>query len=203
MRPRTTDPDIAKRLLEAHALAKAGASIGLILQLTRFGKRMVRDLVRNHGYRPLRKRRTPRRWLNHRPQSAHVAQVVLLYECQFSMHSATDKLLRTFSLYSAWLGEGRVLDCDQCAQIIGLYESGALRQYRCSQCPRFFFALSWQALCPMCRLQARAPRHPRGSGDKSVLTNVSDDVAGDTVRAFLLARHVVPRCHQHLAEDTA
>jgi hypothetical protein len=100
MRPRTTDPDIAKRLLEAHALAQAGAPTGLIIKLTRFGKRLVRDVVRSHGCRSRRKRRHPHRWIHNRPQSSQVAQVVLLYECQFSNQTATQKLLRTYLLYS-------------------------------------------------------------------------------------------------------
>ena len=61
MRPKTTAPDTAKKLVEAHALAQAGASIPLILRLSGFGKRFVRDLVKSHGQAPARKRRDPRR----------------------------------------------------------------------------------------------------------------------------------------------
>ena len=149
---KATSPEVAKRVLEARALAKVGASSVLIRQLTGFDPRFVRRLVKAAGGKLARKPRAPERWMRDRQRLIHVPCIVLFYESQDVRASLAGRLLRTYALYSAWIGEARSLDLDQCAQVIELYEQGCLLECQCTRCPYTFFALAQQSICPKCRL---------------------------------------------------
>jgi Flagellar transcriptional activator (FlhC) len=171
-----TSPEAAKRVLEARALAKAGASSALIVRISGFGPRFVRGLVRSQGGVPSRKPRNPARWMRERTRLAHVPYVVLFYESQYTTSSPADRLLRAYQLYESWLGEEKVLDLDQCAQVIDLYNRRLLRRCRCIRCPHTFLALTAQWLCPKCRLERNGARGPWAK--TSALDQQREPIAG-------------------------
>ena len=156
MAHKATSPETAKRVLEAQGLARGGASSALIGRLTGFGPRYIRALVKNQGGVLSRKPRHPRHWMRERSRLAHVQYIVLFYESQYAHASAAGRILRVYALYETWIGEQKLLDLDQCAQVIDLYERLGLHECHCKKCPHTFLAPTDELICPKCRLGHRS-----------------------------------------------
>jgi hypothetical protein len=152
---RATAPEAAERVLQARDLACAGSSSTLIETLTGFGTRFVRSLVREYGGALATKPRDPKRWLREPRLLAHVPYVVLFYEYQRATMSVPERLLDTFYSYRTH-ARPPLLDVNQCAQIIDLYETNNLWERTCTKCPLTYFVLSEEPLCPKCRLKEQA-----------------------------------------------
>lgn len=153
---RAADYHTAKEVFVAVELAQCGAASALIERLTGFGPRWVRGIVRENGGALAMKPKDPVRWFEENPQRLlHARFVQMAYERQPSNESTGRRLLSTFIAYRRVAANPGLLDINECAQVIDLYQSGNAWVRECSQCQERHLVLAERALCPICRLMAR------------------------------------------------
>lgn len=153
---RAADYHTAKEVFVAVELAQSGAASALIERLTGFGPRWVRGIVRENGGALALKSKDPLRWFEEDPQRLlHARFVQMAYERQPANESTGRRLLSTYNAYRRVASNPGLLDINECAQVIDLYQSGNAWVRECSQCQERHLVLAERALCPICRLMAR------------------------------------------------
>lgn len=153
---RAADYRTAKEVFVAVELAQSGAASALIERLTGFGPRWVRSIVRDNGGALAMKSKDPVRWFEENPQRLlHARYVQMAYERQPSNETTGRRLLSTYYAYRRVASNPGLLDVNECAQVIDLYQSGNAWVRECSQCQERHLVLAERALCPICRLMAR------------------------------------------------
>jgi hypothetical protein len=153
---RAADYHTAREVFVAVELAQFGAASALIERLTGFGPRWVRSIVRENGGTLALKSKDPVRWFEEKPERLlHARFVQMAYERQPSNESTGRRLLSTFAAYRRVAANPGLLDINECAQVIDLYQSGNAWVRECSRCQERHLVLAERALCPICRLMAR------------------------------------------------
>lgn len=153
---RATDYATAQEVAVAVELARCGASAALIERVTGFGARWVRGAVRENGGVLARKPRDPMRWFEADPQRLlHAHYVVMAYERQSANLSAGRRLVDAYRAYRTVASQPGLLEINECAQIVELYQTNNARVRLCGECRVRYLVLSERSLCPVCRLMAR------------------------------------------------
>ncbi len=153
---RAADYDTAQEVFVAVELARCGAGASLIERITGFGPRWIRGVVRQNGGALARKPRDPLRWFEEDPQRLlHARYVVMAYECQPANLAVGRRLLGAFRAYRMVAQYPGLLDINECAQIVDLYQTGNAWVRTCAECRSPHLVLSERPLCPVCRSIAR------------------------------------------------
>jgi hypothetical protein len=153
---RAADFQTAQEVVLAVELARVGAASALIEQLTGFGSRSIRRIVREHGGALAMKFKDPVRWLEDDPQRLLHARFVLMpYVLQPSTDGIARKLLNTYNTYRQLVPPPQLLDVNECAQVIDLYQEGNAWLRECSDCQEMHLVLTERSSCPLCRFIAR------------------------------------------------
>jgi len=153
---RAADFQTAQEVVLAVELARVGAASALIEQLTGFGSRSIRRIVREHGGALAMKFKDPVRWLEDDPQRLLHARFALMpYVLQPSTDSIARKLLSAYNAYRHLAPPPQLLDVNECAQVINLYQSGNAWLRECGDCQEMYLVLADRSSCPLCRFIAR------------------------------------------------
>lgn len=153
---RAADPNDAKEVIVAVELARCGAASGLVERLTGFGTRWVRSIVRENGGVIAMKSKDPMRWLEESPQRlVHARYIQTAYDVQPANESIGRRLINAYTAYRRVTPNPGLLDINECAQVIDLYQSGNAWVRECSQCQERVLVLSEHSQCPICRWMER------------------------------------------------
>ena len=149
---KATDVATARLIVIADELASVGARAPLIRQLTGFGERWVRNLVRRSKAARPRRMSDAALWLDQDPQRLVDTSVFMaVYGCQLTTDPEANRLLRSYRAYRA-IKPGAALDINRCAQVIELCRLRTLRSATCRLCGTRYLALPSDAMCPVCRM---------------------------------------------------
>ena len=153
---RAADYHTAQEVFVAVELARRGAASALIERLTGFGARWVRNIVREHGGALAMKSKDPLRWFEENPiRLLHARYVHMAYERQSVNETMGRRVLNTYDAYRRMASSPGLLDINECAQVIDLYQSGNAWVRECTECQQKHLVLTERTLCPLCRLMAR------------------------------------------------
>lgn len=154
---RAVDYKTAQEVCVAVELARKGAGALVLERVTGFGSRWCRELVRDHGGPIARRLRDPHRWFEEDPQRLlHGTYVVMAYECQRVNRSPGRRLLGAYEYYRRITRQPGLLDVNECAQIIDLYQKGNAWIRPCKGCPLSHLVLYERPLCPVCRFLSKS-----------------------------------------------
>jgi hypothetical protein len=153
---RAVDCETAQEVAVAEALAKLGAGAALIERLTGFGSRWVRDAVRRHAGPLAQKPRDPLKRFGRDPtRLLHGWMIcVVMYEYQLAYLSEGARLVEAYLAYRGIAQPPGILDINECAQIIDLYQSDNAWVQPCPQCHRKHLVLSERTVCALCATKA-------------------------------------------------
>lgn len=156
MMHRAVDYRTAQEVCVAVELARRGAGALVLERVTGFGSRWCRVLVRENGGPISRRLRDPHRWFETDPQRLlHGRYIVMAYECQRANRSPGRRLLGAYEVYRRVARQPGLLDINECAQIIDLYQTGNAWVRKCRDCPALHLVLYERPLCPTCRFLAK------------------------------------------------
>jgi hypothetical protein len=169
---KAVDYETAQEVAIAETLAKLGASPVLIGQLTDFGSRWIRSLVRRYNGPLCQKPKDPLRRLADDPDRLldGGAMCLVMYEFQPVSLSPGARLIEAYLAYRDMPQHTRVLDINECAWIIELYRTGSAWLRPCRVCRIPHFVVTENAICAVCALSERVfckhchqPLEPRGA----------------------------------------
>src|ERR1700730_17429431 len=153
---RAVDCETAEEVGVAEWLAKLGASAALIERLTGFGSRWVRGAVRRHAGPLAKKPRDPLRQFGRDPtRLLHGWMIcIVMYEYQPAHLSEGARLVEAYLAYRGIAQPPGMLDINECAQIIDLYQNNNAWLQPCRQCHRTHLVLSDLTICALCATKA-------------------------------------------------
>jgi hypothetical protein len=153
---RAVDWETAQEVAVAETLANLGAGAALIERLTGFGSRWVRDAVRRHAGPLAQKPRDALKRFGRDPtRLLHGWMIcIVMYEYQPAYLSEGARLVEAYSAYRGIAQPPGILDINECAQIIELYQSNNAWVQPCLLCHRKHLVLSERTVCALCATRA-------------------------------------------------
>jgi hypothetical protein len=152
---KAVDYETAREVSVAETLAYLGAGVALIEDMTGFGRRWVRSLVRRYRGPLARKPRDPLRWFGHDPfRMLHGWLASSLHQCQPPGDSPGARLANAFTSYRRLAHPPGMLDINECAQFIALVQGGRARLRACPNCRELHLALLDGTRCASCRVRS-------------------------------------------------
>jgi hypothetical protein len=131
-------------------LARRGAGTTLITELTGFGARFVRQIVRGHGGTTGRANDS-RIWFQQDPHRlVHGRLLLQAYELQPSSYTPGQRLLAAYDAYRESACQPGVLGLQHCYNLVQLYQKGEVAHRNCGQCRLPYLILSERTVCPVC-----------------------------------------------------
>lgn len=153
---RAVDYETAQQVVVSVGLARMGACAAVLERVTGFGKKWVRTIVKQNGGQLARRMREPSWFEADQERLLQGRFVVMMYERQRANRSPAVRLLESYLAYREVVRPPGVLDVNDSAQLIELYQTGNAWGRCCSSCEETFLIVYERQVCPNCRFIGKA-----------------------------------------------